>query len=581
MDRTDYIWEGTRQLDNQTHYKPLDSPIYPETRLKVRNILEKMRQEGYINRDQQLYLLEDSPRERRFYLLPKIHKNKTTWSKPGEIPPGRPIVSDCDSETYRIAEYIESYLNPISCLHPSYIKDTYDFLEKIKTLIIPQEAFLFTIDVESLYTNIDIELGLDAVKLWFEKYPNQNRPDKFLLELLEISLRRNDFEFDSKFYLQIKGTAMGKRFAPSYANIFMANWEQKALEAYPLKPLHYYRFLDDIWGIWPFSMEEFLGFTNHLNNFSPSIKIQYNIHQTEVNFLDTITYKGPQFRYTGLLEFKVYFKETDTHSLLHKTSYHPAHTYRGIVKSQLLRFHRICSNRDQFHKATRTLFSVLRTRGYSRSFLRYTLKNYLQRKPPVETKPKIIPLVSTFSTSSVQLNRLIKANFRKFLDNTNNLQQHKIISAYRRNRNLKDLLVKSKLPPLTSRPKGKENNKTFQSKTWVTNYSIKQVYKIKQNFTLRSTNCVYLISCIKCTKQYVGQTKNSLATRLYQHHYNIRNRKETSTHIVKHFLDHGLTSLKISGLQTNQYWSLTQRLQVEKAWITKLDTRHPKGLNEN
>ncbi|KAL2076769.1 hypothetical protein ACEWY4_027632 [Coilia grayii] len=600
MDREDYIWEGKRQLANQNHYTALHSPIYPETKNMVKIILENMKGEGYINTEQLLYLSEDSPRERRFYLLPKIHKDKATWSKPGKIPPGRPIVSDCNSETYRIAEYIEFYLNPISNLHPSYIKDTYHFLEKIKTIKIPQTAFLFTMDVESLYTNIDTNLGLETIKLWFQKYPNPNRPDKYLLQLLEISLRRNDFEFDSRFYLQIKGTAMGKKFAPSYANIFMANWEEKALDAFPLKPLHYYRFLDDIWGIWPFTMEDFIKFANHLNTFTPSIRIQYNIHGTEVNFLDTITYKGTHFNNTGFLDFKVYFKETDTHSLLHKTSFHPKHTYRGIVKSQLLRFHRICSDQNQFCKATKTLFSVLRTRGYSRSFLRYTLKSFLKEKPPTQTqkiipmistfstnseKPptqtqKIIPMISTFSTNSVQLNRLIKCNFQKFLTNTNILQHHKIIAAYRRNKNLKDRLVKSKLPSLTSKQK-EERNKTFQPRTWVTNHSTKQIYKITEILTSKTTNCIYLISCAKCTKQYVGQTKNSMVTRLYQHQYNIRHHKEINTHIVKHFLEHGLTSLRISGLQSDQSWTLHKRLRMEKHWIAKLDTKYPKGLNED
>lgn len=35
--------------------------------------------------------------------------------------------------------------------------------------------------------------------------------------------------FNGKNYLQIKGTAMGKKFAPAYANIFMANWEKEVL----------------------------------------------------------------------------------------------------------------------------------------------------------------------------------------------------------------------------------------------------------------------------------------------------------------------------------------------------------------
>ncbi|KAL2076395.1 hypothetical protein ACEWY4_027999 [Coilia grayii] len=413
----------------------------------------------------------------------------------------------------------------------------------------------------------------------FQKHPDPKRPDKYILQLLEISLRRNDFEFNDKYYLQTRGTAMGKKFAPSYANIFMANWESRALDSFPLKPLKYLRFLDDIWGVWPFSLEQFTEFANHLNTFTPSITIKYTIHDTEVNFLDTIIYKGPQFQQTGLLDFKVYFKDTDTHSLLHKTSFHPTHTFRGILKSQLLRFHRICSEPQEFFKATKTLFSVLRTRGYSRSFLRYSLKNFLKKKLTVGPK-KVIPFVSTYSKNSTQLNRLAKTNFQKFLSNTNILQQHTIISAYRRNRNLKDLLIKSKLPSLTI-DRRKERNRAFLQKTWVTNHYTKQIYRIGQILTPQTMNLVYLISCTKCNKQYVGQTKNTIITRLYQHMYNIRHHKETNTHIVKHFLEHDLTSLRISGLQSNQFWNLNKRLQMEKLWITKLDTKYPKGLNED
>ena len=49
------------------------------------------------------------------------------------MPPGRPIISDCDSESYKVAEYIDNFLQKISQKHPSYIKDTYDFLSKLRT----------------------------------------------------------------------------------------------------------------------------------------------------------------------------------------------------------------------------------------------------------------------------------------------------------------------------------------------------------------------------------------------------------------------------------------------------------------
>jgi len=91
------------------------------------------------------------PRARLFYMLPKIHKDRVKWSKPNEIPPGRPIVSDCSSETYHTAEYLDFFLNPLSTKHASYIKDTYHFVNIVKQLHIPDNSILFTIDRQSLY----------------------------------------------------------------------------------------------------------------------------------------------------------------------------------------------------------------------------------------------------------------------------------------------------------------------------------------------------------------------------------------------------------------------------------------------
>uniref|UniRef100_A0A8C2HLC5 Uncharacterized protein n=1 Tax=Cyprinus carpio TaxID=7962 RepID=A0A8C2HLC5_CYPCA len=118
MSRNDYIWEGMRQLENTEHYRPLVEPIYPHTQIEVKEILEEMYENKIINSKQKEYLLGPGvPRARRFYLLPKIHKNSKGWSIPDKIPPGRPIVSDCNSETYNIAEFIEYHLNSISQKH--------------------------------------------------------------------------------------------------------------------------------------------------------------------------------------------------------------------------------------------------------------------------------------------------------------------------------------------------------------------------------------------------------------------------------------------------------------------------------
>lgn len=76
------------------------------------------------------------------------------------MPPGRPICSDCSSESYHIASYLDFHLNPLSKVHPSYLRDTPDFLAKLKNIRLSESDILFTMDVESLYTNIETEKGL-------------------------------------------------------------------------------------------------------------------------------------------------------------------------------------------------------------------------------------------------------------------------------------------------------------------------------------------------------------------------------------------------------------------------------------
>lgn len=208
---------------------------------------------------------------------------------------------------------------------------------------------------------------METVKRCMEKHPDSQVHLKMIGHKFKIIL----FKLNSKFYLQIKGTAMGKKFAPLYANIFMAAWEESARSSFPLKPHTYFHFLDDICGIWKHSKESFIEFTEQ----SSGLIIKFTMHRT-VNFLDVVSYKGPSFKETHRLDFRVYFNETDKHCLLHKQSFHPKHTFRGIIKSQLLRFHRICSEKVQFCKATNILFSALKQRNYSRSFLRTYLSPF-------------------------------------------------------------------------------------------------------------------------------------------------------------------------------------------------------------
>ena len=580
MNKNNYLLEAHKQLNNRLHYTPLTEPIQNLTKKLIQDILDKLLLDRFISAKQYNYLLgSETPRARQFYLLPKIHKAPEKWTVPYRVPPGRPIVSDCGSESYRVAEFIDFHINPLSQRHDSYVRDTYDFVEKVRMITAPREAFLFSIDITSLYTNIDTHLGLRAVGRAFHRYPDPARPDGAILDLLELSLTRNDFEFNGKYFLQVHGTAMGKKFAPAYANLYMCMWEETAFQKCPNKPLLYLRYLDDIFGVWGNSREEFEVFLNILNTHHPAISITHNIQEKEIEFLDTTVFFTPQPPGHKTLGTKVYFKETDRHALLHKSSYHPKHTFKGIIKSQLIRFHRICTHQADTEQATNSLFTALTPRGYSKRFLRgirqevKTLFAEGQTYKKEKDDRNIIPFVCTFSQAGVRLGSRVKSHFQQAGELEQAWGNFKVISAYRRNKNLKDMLVHSKM-----REKVSPLQEYFTYLKFISNPRAGTSSPIDGPMTLLTANIVYGIRCRKCQVLYIGETGKALETRLKQHIYHIKKGNQTCL-LYTHYIQHTLENLQIFGVESNFNWSSTKRKYTENKWIRQLKTIEPQGLN--
>lgn len=85
--------------------------------------------------------------------------------------------------------------------------------------------------------------------------------------------------------------------------------------------------------------------------------------------------------------------------------------------------------------------------------------------------------------------------------------------------------------------------------------------------------------CIKCGKQYVGETKNTIFTCMIQYRYNITNKKDTQTPLVQHFIFHGLDSVRVATLERNLIWTDVERRKRERKWIYLLNIRTPFGFN--
>ena len=202
-----------------------------------------MYQEGIIDPPTKEHLTlktDPPPRTQQLYFLKKIHKDPIAV---------RPIVSGCEGPTEKISQLIDLHIKPHVPKIKSYLRDSGHLISILESTPIQKNCTLATIDVKSLYLNIPHKDGVKAVlnRLYCtqELADQMTIPPDTMTDLLRIVLEQNYFQFADRMYHQIRGTAMGTKMAPSYANIFMAELEEKLLDNYPKKPLLWKRYIDN------------------------------------------------------------------------------------------------------------------------------------------------------------------------------------------------------------------------------------------------------------------------------------------------------------------------------------------------
>ena len=146
--------------------------------------------------------------------------------------------------------------------------------------------------------------------------------------------------------------------------------------------------------------------------------------------------------------------------------------------------------------------------------------------------------------------------------------------------NLKQLLVHTDLNPAS---KGSSPcNKPciicpfMKKSTVVTSHVTNKHYRLKGYYNCQTKSAVYLISCSKCSLQYVGQTGNTINKRIRGHLMDIRagnDFKPVSRHFTSNNHTVNVTVITTTSQTTNIH------LRTEEVWIVLLQTREHGGLN--
>jgi tripartite motif-containing protein 2/3 len=253
----------------------------------------------------------------------------------------------------------------------------------------------------------------------------------------------------------------------------------------------------------------------------------------------------------------------------------------------MTRLQRLHTNTEEAENSINTMMTHFERRKYPRKLLS-DCKDKVLNRTQTQEKDKVDNII--FVTQYYPKLGRIKDIWHKHLPilnqhpDTSFLTEKKFMVAYRRPRNIKDLLVKTDMKitrkELGCQPCGKprcltcrfmKKTKTFQST--ITNQS----YNINGSFNCQSNYVIYLLTCSKCNIQYVGQTSTSINSRMIAHRFDIKHKLDKP--VSKHFTtSHEICDLTLTVIDHAPY-SVTSRILRETSWIRQLVTMDPYGLN--
>ena len=175
----------------------------------------------------------------KFYGLPKIHKAGV---------PLRPIVSSRGAVSFETARELIRTLKPLVRTSPYNVQNTRDFVQQMKNIQLQQYECIMSYNVKALFTSVSIDPAIEIIKKHLEEDKELQQRTSMTVNniicLLGFCLKNTYFLSQGQYYEQDEGAAMDSPIKAIVANLYMKEFEIKALNTTP-QPPSLWRFVDD------------------------------------------------------------------------------------------------------------------------------------------------------------------------------------------------------------------------------------------------------------------------------------------------------------------------------------------------
>ncbi|XP_076044828.1 uncharacterized protein LOC143027426 [Oratosquilla oratoria] len=208
-------------------------------------------------------------------------------------------------------------LRPLVVSSTRMLKNSSEFLEKVRDVRVESNEIMVSFDVKSMFTSLPQDLVKRAVLSAMEE-------TRGYLDIEKLST--SELMRDTVYHQRI-GTPLGSPISVILAEVTMQQFEKEILSTAPTSLKLWTQYVDDVFAI--LKARDVDGFLEHLNGKREAIQFEMEKEaESELPFLDVLVK-----RVGDILVTSVYRKATHTDRLLDFDSDHPICHEKSVVKT--------------------------------------------------------------------------------------------------------------------------------------------------------------------------------------------------------------------------------------------------------
>ena len=464
-----------KELSNRERYKPMMEDNIENVKTSVNKELNNLHKEKKITKELLNKLKQITPATPSGRPTLKAHKN------PLKV---RLIINTQGSAFYKVAKFVSNELKPLTTNAKSFIKDTGDFVDKLKDITLNDDEKLISFDIADMYPSLPKEEVIREVERRINQHTFKTKLNKeALVRLARISIQFMSFRMGNKYYDQADGLFIGSPASPAYAELFIQRIEEHHVYQMIHAPRIWLRKVDDTFTISQHAINDTLTELNTINkavNFTAEEEIN-----REIPFLDCVVERTADNK----LKTKVFKKKTHTGQYSNFNSNQPYHVKVSTIKTLTRRAKIVCKNEEDLHKELKYIEKTMQLNDFPSNVVKRTIKESL------------------------------KPNEKKKVRDDDEENMIKMYLPYEKG-------VSEKIAAKCKR----YNVKLVNTK----GKTLGNALKVKTNVDGDMSGVVYKVNCKDCEKYYIGETGRTIETRMKEHKQGANGEQEKVSGLSQH-----------------------------------------------